>query len=401
MKDLTSRIGQNEYKYVKEVLDTQFRSSKGAHMMTRLEQEFSARFGVKYAICQVNGTATLHSVLEAWGIGAGDEVIVPPLTMASTTFAVLQANATPVFVDVDPNTFELDATQIEAKITKKTKAIITVALFGLCPDMDPILQLAHKYNLRVLEDNAECFLGTYKGRLVGTLADAASFSFQSSKHLTAGEGGIVITNDLDTAINTRRVSSLGYAGVGAQKGKITKKDIQDPRYCRHVQMGWNYRMSELCAAVALGQLENIEALVNRRKEVAQLFSQAVQGYDWLQPQQVGKDYTHSYWTWAVKLTHPGISWYTFRDKFQELGGDGIYAAWKITYLEPMFQQMSLLRREQFISAENRNQYKPGLCPVAEQLQGQLLQFKTNYWDFRQAVKQAEILRATVSYFSNK
>ena len=396
---LTKRIGENEYKYVKEVLDTEFRSSKGSAMMTRLEQEFAQRFGSKYAISHVNGTATLHSTLEAWGIGEGDEVIVPPLTMSSTTFAVLQANATPVFADVNPDTFQIDPTEIEKRITARTKAIITVALFGLSPDMDPIMDLAKKYNLKVLEDNAECFLGEYKGRLVGTLGDAASFSFQSSKHLTAGEGGIIITNDLDTAINIRRVTSLGYAGVGAQKGKITKKDIQDPMYSRHVQMGWNYRMPELCAAVALAQLENIDALVNRRIEVANLFTETIEGSDLLTPQYVGKDYKNSYWTWVVKLNSSKISWYDFRNKFLELGGDGIYAAWKLTYLEPMFQNLNLLKRERYISEENKKMYKEGLCPNAEKIHDKLLQFKTNYWDFEDAIKQAEILKQTVDYFS--
>jgi perosamine synthetase len=399
VKNLNRRIGEKEYQYVKEVLDTEFRSSKGSVMMTRLEQAFSKRFNSKYAISHVNGTATLHSVLEAWGIGEGDEVIVPPLTMSSTTFAVLQANATPVFADVNPDTFEIDAKEIEKRITSKTKAIITVALFGLSPDMDMIMELAKKYNLKVLEDNAECYLGEYKGRLVGTLGHAASFSFQSSKHLTAGEGGMVITNELDTAVNVRRVGSLGYAGVGADKGKITKKDIQDPLYSRHVQMGWNYRMPELCAAVALAQLENIDELVNRRIEVANLFSETVKNIDWLKPQYVGSEYKNSYWTWVVKLDNPKLSWYDFRDKFLEYGGDGIYAAWKLTYLEPMFQNMNLLKRENYISDKNKQMYKAGLCPNAEKIHDRLLQFKTNYWNFDDALKQAEILKQTVKYFN--
>lgn len=397
--DLKSRICGNEYKYVKEVLDTEFRSSKGSMMMTRLEQAFADRFEMKYAITHVNGTCTMHSVLEAVGIGPGDEVIVPPLTMSSTTFVVLQAGATPIFADVDAKTFQIDHKSIEERITPKTKAIITVALYGLCPDMDPIMELAEKHNLLVIEDNAECFLGEYKGKLVGTIGHAASFSFQSSKHLTAGEGGITVTNDLDLALKTRRVVSLGYAGVGAQKGKITKNDIQDPDYSRHIQLGWNYRMPELCAAVALAQLENIDELVQRRIDVANLFSEVVKDTPWLVPQYVGADYKHSYWTWVVKLDNPKVSWHEFRNKFQEFGGDGIYAAWKLTYLEPMFEEKNFLGREKYISKENLESYKQGLCPVAEDLQKKLLQFKTNYWNFDDAVKQSEILKKTVDYFS--
>jgi perosamine synthetase len=197
----------------------------------------------------------------------------------------------------------------------------------------------------------------------------------------------------------RRVGSLGYAGVGADKGKITKKDIQDPLYSRHVQMGWNYRMPELCAAVALAQLENIDELVNRRIEVANLFSETVKNIDWLKPQYVGSEYKNSYWTWVVKLDNPKLSWYDFRDKFLEYGGDGIYAAWKLTYLEPMFQNMNLLKRENYISDKNKQMYKAGLCPNAEKIHDRLLQFKTNYWNFDDALKQAEILKQTVKYFN--
>jgi perosamine synthetase len=395
----TKRIFGNELNYLKEVLDSEFKSSKGSTMMGRFEKAFAERFGVKYAVSFVNGTATMHAALEAWGIKPGDEVIVPPLTMSATTFAVLQANATPVFADVDPETFQISVSSIENVITQNTRAIITVALYGLSPNMDPIMGLAQEYNLLVIEDNAECFLGTYKGRLVGTLGHCASYSFQNSKHLTCGEGGIMITNDFELAEKLRKIQSLGYAGVSATKGKITKRDIQDPNYSRHVTLGWNYRMPELCCAVALAQIENIDELVRRRIEVAQLFAQASSGYEqWFIPQKVDSNYGNSFWTWVVRIEHPNISWNQFRNRFMELGGDGIYAAWKLTYLEPMFQEMNLLGRENFISSENKARYQEGLCPTAERLQQRLLQFRTNYWDLEEGKKQAEILAKTLASF---
>lgn len=393
-----SRILGNELKYVREVLETEFRSSQGSMMMRRLEEAFGKRFGAKYAISFVNGTATMHAALEAWGIGPGDEVIVPPLTMSATTFAVLQANATPVFADVDPRTFQISAQSIAERITPRTRAIITVALYGLSPDMDPIMKLADEHGLKVMEDNAQCFLGTYKGRIAGTVGHCASFSFQSSKHMTSGEGGMVITNDLQLAETTRKVQSLGYAGVGATKGKITKRDIQDPEYSRHVTVGWNYRMPELCCAVALAQLENLDELVLRRREAAKRFTEAAADHPWLRPQYVPEGYVNSYWTWAAVLDRPDIGWREFRDRFLSLGGDGIYAAWKLTYLEPMFQELNLLGRERYISEENRKNYAPGSCPVAERLQPRLLQFKTNYWDPAKGKAQAAILRRTLESF---
>lgn len=397
---LNNRLGAAELEYVKQVLSSEFRSSSGATFMRRLEENFAKRFGSRFAVSFVNGTATMHAALEAMGIGPGDEVIVPPLTMSATTFAVLQANATPVFADVDPETFEIDPESVKERITPNTKAIITVALYGLSPDMDPIRALAEKSGIRVIEDNAECFLGEYQGKLVGTLGDCASFSFQSSKHLTSGEGGIILTNDAALAENIRKVQSLGYAGVGATKARITKKDIQDPDYSRHVSMGWNYRMPELCCAVALAQLENIDALVGRRMEVAKIFAEATNEFhDWFIPQRVAPGYVHSYWTWVCRNEHPSASWRQIRDAFLENGGHGVYAAWKLTYLEPMFEQRHLLRRERFISSAHLDSYKQGLCPVAEHLQKRLFQFKTNYWDLSQAYEQAEILQKTLKQFS--
>ena len=368
-----NRIFGNELKYLQEVLQSEFRSSKGSAMMRRFERSFADRFGVNYGVSFVNGTATMHAALEAKGIGPGDEVIVPPLTMSATTFAVLQANATPVFADVEKDTFQIDPKSIESRITSNTKAIITVALYGLSPDMDPIMELANRYSLTVIEDNAECFLGTYKGRLVGSIGHCSSFSFQSSKHLTSGEGGIVLTNNLHYAEEIRKVQSLGYAGVSASDGKITKETIQDPDYSRHITMGWNYRMPELCCAVALAQTENIDLLVERRVHVAKIFEEATYEFrDWFTPQYTGPEYTHSYWTWVSYLNTPDVDWYDFRQRFTSFGGDGVFAAWKLTYLEPMFTNLNLLRRQSFISKENLAMYtqdsvlllnicKPVLC----------------------------------------
>jgi perosamine synthetase len=384
MKDI-ARISDQERSYVLEVLDKGFATSAGSAMNTRLEEAFSELYGSKYAITFVNGTTTMHTVLLAAGIGPGDEVIVPPLTMASTTFAVLHVGATPVYADVDPQTYQIDPASIKDKITNKTKAIITVALFGLSPEMSEIMDLAQKHDLFVLEDNAETMLSSYKGKLAGTIGHAASFSFQSSKHLTAGEGGIVITDDEELALAVRRISSLGYAGISSGRGKITKNDIQSPDYFRHVSDGFNFRMPELCAAVVLGQLARVDELVTRRIEVAKLFSDIVDGVDWLEAQFTPSHCVNSYWTFVVKLSHKQITWHEFRDKYQEFGGDGIYAPWKLTYQEPFYENIAHKELAPF-------------CPVAEELQRTLLCFKTNYWCWNEAKTQAKILSRTLEFF---
>lgn len=395
------RVGDLEKKYVDEVLASEFRGSKGVNMLGRLEAAFSKKFNVQYSIGHVNGTATLHSALFAAGVRAGDEVIVPPLTMAATCMAVLQADAVPVFADVVEDTFQIDPKAIEKLITPRTKAIITVALYGLSPDMDEIMAIAAKHNLKVIEDDAQCFLGTYKGRVVGSIGHFSSFSFQSSKHMTAGEGGMVCTNDLESADAVRKFSVLGYGSVSAKVGKITKNDIQNPNYNRHVCMGFNYRMPELCAAVSLGQLERLDELVQRRIDSANLFLSAIGNCAWLKPQKTPEYCTNSYWGLAVRLVHPTITWTDFRKKFMELGGDGVYAAWKVNYLEEMFQTQNFSGKEAVITATHKGalqKFEKGLCPVAEKLQQEILAFKTNYWDWSRAEKQAEILKQTIAFF---
>lgn len=393
------RISQKEREYVLQVLDGEFKSENNYKMVSRLEKEFAAKFGAKYAIAMNNGTATLHTALEACGIQMGDEVICPPLTMSSTSLAVLQANAIPVFADIDPDTFLVTAENIRKVITKKTKAIIPVALFGLSPEWDEIMALAKEYNLTVIEDDAQCFLGKYKGNMVGTLGDMASFSFQASKHMTAGEGGIVITNNPNYALKLRRYSGLGYGSIGLEKGRITKDSIQNPNYERHTVLGWNYRPSDLCGAVALAQLEHLDELVEMRVIAANHFLKAAKGCEWLKPQYVPDYCVHSYWSCVFELDIDRVSWTDFRSKFMSLGGDGIYSAWMLSYLEPAFRNKNFLGREKILEANGNYKYEKGLCPVAELVQPRLLQLKTNYWDEADSIKQAEIMKKTIEYFS--
>jgi perosamine synthetase len=386
---ITPRITDLERSYVDEVFATDFRSSAGSEMVGRLERAFAEALGSRFVISFVNGTATLHAALVAAGVGAGDEVIVPPLTMSSTAFAVVQAGAEPVFADVDAKTFTLDPRSVEKKVCTRTKAVIPVALYGLSADMDPLMALAESHGLFVLEDAAQCFGGQYHGRQVGTLGHASSFSLQSSKQLTAGEGGLVATNDEALANEVRRFGSLGYRAVAAGAGKITKDTIQHPSYLRHASIGFNYRMPELCAAVALAQVERMEELLAVRLHAGRLFHAAVDGCDWLIPQAVPDGYVHSYWTYALQLAPDcGVSWERFRAVFLENGGEPFYGAWQLSYLEPVFEGQRLF-------TEQNQEYRRGLCPVAEALQPRLIQLPTNYFDEHEAEQQASALRKTI------
>jgi perosamine synthetase len=364
-------------------------------MTKRLEEAFAEKMGAKYAISFTNGTATMHAILSAAGIGKGDEIIVPPLTMASTAFCALHAGATPIFADIDPETWVLDPTSVAAHITPRTKAIIPVSLYGITADMGPLMNLAKKHDLFVLEDDAQCFLGKCHGQIAGSIAHASSFSFQSSKHITSGEGGMVTTDDLNLATEIRRMSSLGYSAVtgAAGKSKIARDEIQSPDYIRHTTVGWNYRLSDLCSAVLLGQTERLEEIVALRIEAAKILDSARGNCTWLIPQHVPPGFVHSYWAYTCRLDD-GVpfSWRDFHSKFKELGGEPFYGAWALNYMEPAIKGK--------VFAETQSQtYGPGLCPVAERLQPRLMQFKTNYFDPARCARSAEALSKSISYFN--
>lgn len=389
-----SRVGEAERKYVLDVLDKEFSTSNNSIYNNLLEKRYAEKVGCSFAIGHVNGTATMHTALAALGVKNGDEVIVPSLTMSSTSLAVLQNGSIPVYADSEKDTFVISPESIKKVITSKTKAIITVSLYGLSPDYDKILEICKANNLYLIEDNAECFLGTYKGKVVGQFGDFASFSFQSSKHLTAGEGGMLTCRNLELANKARQFNTLGYAGVDATKGKISRNDIQDPNYSRHVSFGFNYRMSELQAAVGLGQLERAEELVGQRIKVAKLFDEVIKSTDKVIPQINPSECKNAYWTYAMVLNtdKPEKEWYRFRDLFQKNGGDGYYAAWKLSYNEPYF--LDVVQNSDGVWQK----YNSNLCPNAEYLQKRMIQLKTNYWDFSEAEKQAEILDKTIKAF---
>ena len=392
------RVSWRERRHVLEVLNSEFRSSKATNMVSRAESAFAKFNGNEYAIACTNGTATLHIALEALGVGPGDEVIVPPLTMAATCYAVLQANATPVFADVDLDTWQLDPRSVKEKISEKTKAVISVALYGTCPDYYALKEVMGKIPL--IEDNAEAVGVTYDGKQIGSFGDFSSYSFQSSKHLSAGEGGMLCTDSQALADSARKIQSLGYRGVSSNQGKISKNDIQSPNYMRHEILGWNYRMSDITAAVVLGQIEHAAALLATRNSISKEFEKVIENCDWLKAQTTYPLATHSYWAYSVLLIKEGLEWQDFVDKFREFGGRGIYAAWQLNYNEPVFQKRAFLGREHFISKAHLNNYAKGLCPNAEFLQPRILAFRTNEWTKKQRREQVIALKRTIGYFGN-
>jgi len=391
----------NELKYIEKVLASESWSSTGGSWVQILEQKFKESLSMKHAVGFNSGTSTMHAALEAAGIGYGDEVISPAITVIMNTTTTIHANAVPVYADIDPDTWCIDPEDIKRKITDKTKAIMVVALYGCPADMDPIMEIAREHNLLVIEDNAQAVLAKYKGRNLGTIGDVASYSFENTKHISCGEGGMIVTNDTDFAQMCRKVGGHGFKNLLADEGRVRlrQETFQNPHYKRHDVIGWNYRMSEFSAAIALAQLERSEELVALRMQAANLFIEVMKECDYLIPQHTPADCVNTYYTLGVRYEGEdsiGVSWADFRAEYIKQGGDGIYGAWSVPYLEPAIQERTFVER--CPPVYENIYYKKGLCPVAESIQPKLMQLKTNYRDLEIAALKAESLRRTIEIF---
>ena len=395
----TWRFSGNELKYLKEVVDSGFGSGTSGSMNNRFEHAFAKKCGAKYAITFNSGTSTLHAALTALDVNAGDEVIVPPLTVISNVDVIFAQNAVPVFADIDPNTFNINPKEIEKKITKKTKCIMPVSLYGLSADLDPIMKIAKKNNIGVINDAAEAFGSLYKNKKIAEIADITSYSTENSKHITTGDGGIVVTNNEKYAIAMRKFSSLGYAAMKSGDGRIriNKNVFQDPLYKRHDTLGLNYRMPEVAAALGLAQTERLEHFIDLRIKIANMYHEAVSECSYITPQRTPDGYLNTYWCFTVKFEHKDVSWKEFRDKFLSFGGDGIYAAWTLSYEETVMSS-EIYKKKAPYYYKNLS-YKRGICPVAEITQPKLMQFVTNYGDIREASVKIKALKKTIDFFN--
>jgi perosamine synthetase len=299
-------LSGNELKYVTECVTTNWISSQGA-FVPRFEAEFAARLGVPHAVACSNGTAALHLALLALGIGAGDEVILPDLTFAATINTVIHAGATPVIVDVDKASWNIDPAAIEAALTPLTRAIMPVHLYGQPADMDPILAIAKRRGLVVIEDAAEAMGSADKGRPCGAMGEAGAFSFFSNKLITTGEGGMVVFRDAMAAARARRLRDHGM-----DPGK---------RYW-HIDVGYNYRLTNLQAAIGCAQLEQMDRFLARKLEIAERYRDRLGHLPGMTLPAVLAGAANSFWAFSIvpDMKRLGIS----RDDFMaRLGRAGI------------------------------------------------------------------------------
>jgi perosamine synthetase len=291
---------------VTEALSTGWISSAGPNI-EKFEKEFAAYIGVKHALTTTSGTTALHLALAALNIGEGDEVIVPTFTMIASVDAILYVRATPIFIDSDPETFNMDVSLLAKKITPKTKAIMPVHIYGHPVDMDPVLDLAKKHKIMVIEDAAEAHGALYKGRMCGSMGHVNAFSFYGNKIITTGEGGMLTTNDDAIAARARTLRDLAHS---------PKKRFW------HEEMGFNYRMTNMQAGVGLGQLRHIKEFLAKKQWMAQQYASQLQSVRGLRL-PITKDYaTNVYWMYAVLVEDTlGITKDELRARLKDKGVD--------------------------------------------------------------------------------
>lgn len=331
-------VRQREIDCVVDALRTGEISGTGGQFLRRFERDFAAYCSCSHGIATSNGTTALHLAAAAVGIGPGDEVLISTLTNMATFFAVLYQGATPVPVDVEKDTWNLDPSQLERLVTPRTKAVIVVHLYGHPANMDPILEFARRHHLYVIEDAAQAHGALYKGRKVGSVGDIGCFSFYANKILTTGEGGMVTTNDSAIAERARSLGGLAYG--------------RRQRFM-HTDVGFNYRMTNLQAALGCAQLERIEEIVENKRRVARLYSELLSSVPDLQL-PIEKPYARNvYWMYHIVLKDFGRQ---ERDRVMQLLAErGIET-------RPAFIPYNL---QDIFIRDGRAQ--PALCPVAKQV----------------------------------
>jgi perosamine synthetase len=333
----TPRLDGNEEKYLAECIRSGWISSEGP-AVKEFEQKFAAKISRKFGIAVSNGTAALEIAVRALRIGPGDEVILPTFTIISCAAAVVKEGAIPVVVDATADTWNMDVSRLEELITPATKAIMPVHIYGLPVDMDPVIELARKYNLKIIEDAAEAHGQTYKGKACGTFGDLSIFSFYPNKLITTGEGGMILTDDEALAERCRSLRNLCF---------------QPQRRFVHEELGWNYRMTNLQAALGLAQLEQWDTFIKRKRSMGQLYTQLLRDVEGIRLPLEKTDYAENlYWVYGLVLDEKYGSAETIMKRLGEAGIGTRPFFWPM-HQQPVLNNMGLF--------ENQS------CPVAERI----------------------------------
>lgn len=350
-------LNGNEKKYLCDCIDTGWISSEGP-FVKEFEQKMSAGVNRKYGIAVSNGTAALEVAVQALGIEEGDEVIMPAFTIISCAMAVTKVGAVPVLIDSDLHTWNMNTEEIEAKITSRTKAIMIVHLYGLPVETDKVLVLAKKYNLKVIEDAAEMHGQMYNGMPCGSFGDVSTFSFYPNKHVTTGEGGMVVTDDEQLAERCKMIRNLCF-----------RKDV---RYV-HDEISDNYRFTNLQAAVGLAQLERLEEFVEKKRQMGRYYTEKLRDIKGLILPIERTPYADNiYWVYGIVLGEEIQADNKTVQKLLAQEGIGSRTFFWCMHEQPVYQKQGLFENETYPNAEylaRKGFYIPsGLALTQEQME---------------------------------
>lgn len=287
----TPLLDGNERKYLLECLDSGWISSEGPFVAS-FEEKFAAKMGRRFGVAVANGSVALDAAIVALGLQPGDEVLMPAFTIISCAAAVVRTGAVPVLIDADPQTWNMDVSQLARRITSRTKAIMVVHIYGLPTPMAPVLALAREHGLKVIEDAAEAHGLSCDGRPCGSFGDLSTFSFYPNKHITTGEGGMIVTDDPALAERCRSLRNLCF---------------QPQRRFVHEELGWNFRMTNLQAALGLAQLESLDRHLVKKREIGRRYQELLAGLPGVQlPLPRTACAENLYWVFGLVLerSHP-------------------------------------------------------------------------------------------------
>lgn len=354
------RFGLEEAKELMEALEQNTLFYHHGQKVKQFLHDFNQLYGVKYSAATSSGTAAIHVALGAAGVTVGDEVITSPITDQGTLIGILYQNAIPVFADLDPHTYNLDPTSVEARITPRTKAIVVVHLAGNPCDMDPIMEIARKHHLKVIEDCAQSYLCRYKGRLAGTIGDYGCFSTNDFKHISTGDGGIVTVNS-----GEEEDFRVVHAFADKNYQRFAGQTMRDLSY-----LAPNYRMTELQGAVGIAQLKKLPWICEKRHQYGERITEGIRDLPGIEPHGVTEGGWCSYWFYMFRVNETALG--CTRDEFtRALAAEGIPAhpgyIPEVVYMNPLFQKRQAYLNSHFPFELSEVSYRRGLCPTAEQI----------------------------------
>lgn len=329
------RLGEKEIEYVMDCLKTCWISSAG-HYIEEFENKWAAYCGMQYGVAVSNGTVALEAALRVLDLQPGDEVILPSFTIISCALAVVEAGATPVLVDCDPETWCMDVQQVAEKITPRTRAIMPVHIYGHPVDMDPLIELARAHGLKLIEDAAEVHGAEYKGRKCGGMSDMSCFSFYANKIITTGEGGMVLTSDANLVERLRAERNLAF---------------RKERRFYHTELGHNYRLTNLQAAIGLAQLERIEEHIQHKRWMAAAYHEQLAPLNELQLPVERAWAKNVYWMYGLVLSEEtGMDAVAFAQKLKAAGVE-TSPFFLGMHEQPVFHKMGLFVGESYPVSE--------------------------------------------------